>query len=173
VEDGVIHMKKTKMISVVFSVVFCIILLNFFWQNINKPQFDFDKVLSEENSDDLVFKLYYGDPNLLYVKNMTVQEFLKSGYYFFCVEGKELEEYYDLFRKINSDTLVPFKGNPVEDCSIYYKLESKKNGKIFDVAIGGYDIKKEEFCIYFNGYKIESNQVFYDLYTPLLPEHLK
>ena len=110
------------------------------------------------------------------------------------ISGSELEEHIDLFKRISSDDLVPvssfmriplyvglfFKdvsscgllaalyymriSTPLIDVRMYYMFECKENGKLFDVAIWGYE------GIIVNGFEVEDNDIFYEIVIPFLPE---
>ena len=49
---------------------------------------------------------------------------------------------------------------------MYYVLESKKNGKLIDVAMWG-----DEDNIFVNGFEVKENNIFYDVVIPFLPEN--
>ena len=51
------------------------------------------------------------------------------------------------------------------DLRVYYVLESKKNGKLFDVAMWG-----DDDSIFVNELEVQGNSTFYDVIIPFLPE---
>ena len=49
---------------------------------------------------------------------------------------------------------------------MYYVLESKKNGKLLEVAMWG----ENDDTIFVNGTEVKENDIFYDVIIPFLPE---
>lgn len=71
-----------------------------------------------------------------------------------------------MFRKVSNEVLVSVKKKSSDlDLRLYYVLESKKNGKLFDVAMWG-----DGNSIIVNGIEVEGNDIFYDVIMPFLPE---
>ena len=62
--------------------------------------------------------------------------------------------------------MVPIKKkSSYLDARLYYVFETKKKGKIFDVAIWGIG-----GGIFINGFEVKDADIFYDVVIPFLPE---
>lgn len=82
------------------------------------------------------------------------------------INGSDLEEHIDLFKQISNDDLIPVKKKSYLNARLYYMLESKKNGKLFDVAMWG----GGNNSIFINGFEVKENDIFYDVVKPFLPK---
>lgn len=123
--------------------------------------------IENENIDDIRLTIYYLDLHALrFMPVPSVEDLIQRKDEKIIVNGSELKQYIDLFRKIDDEALIPvWKRSSDLDLRVYYVLESKKNGKLFDVAMWG-DVDS----IFVNGTEVKGNKVFYDVIMPFLSE---
>jgi len=135
-----------------------------------KPSINFFELIGNESIDDICLTIYYISPSVLTRFPWTVDNLIDSHKYKVVVDGNSLEEHLDLFKQISNDDLVPVKKKSSLDARIYYVLESKKHGTLFDVVMwGGND---DGDSIYVNGFEVKGNDIFYDVIIPFLPDGL-
>ena len=135
----------------------------------NKLNEDLLKTIETESIDDLRLTIYCLPPSVLTTIPMeTAERLIKAEEENkIVVNGNDLEEYVDELKGIGKERIIPLiKKTPFCDIRTYYILESKKNGKLIDVAMGGID--GEYLSIFFNGVEIKANSVFYDLIIPFV-----
>jgi hypothetical protein len=131
------------------------------------PTFDSFELFKNENLDDVSLTIYYGNPFILTRFPLSVDNLMKSSIAKkMVINGRQLEEHLDLFKQINNEEFIPVKKKSYLDARLYYVLESKKNGKLFDVAMWGGDNNS----IFANGFEVKGNDIFYDVVKPFLPE---
>lgn len=135
-----------------------------------KTSFDFSELIKNENIDDVRLTIYYVIPNFLARYPWSIDHLINSSSdKKIVINGSELEEHLDLFNQINKDVFVPVKNkSSYLDARMYYVLESKKNGKLFDVAMWGGDSKGNS--IFVNEHEVQGHDIFYDVVMPYLPE---
>ena len=132
--------------------------------------------IENENMENLSLTIYYREITLSLP--VTSIELLMDGRYDYktVISGTDLEEHIDLFKQISDDDLVPFENAAFIDVHWYYVLESKENGKLFDVTMwGGRDVDEPErtdVCVFVNGLAVEYNDIFFDVILPFLPEDM-
>lgn len=135
----------------------------------NKISFDFAERMKNEKIDDLTLSIFYTpDPGLLTTYPWKVENLTERNSHLVTkvvVNGSDLKEHLDLFYQINNDVLIPVRKSSVLDARMYYVLESKKSGKIFDVAM--WTINGN---MLFNGHEVKSHNIFYEVVIPFLPD---
>ncbi|WP_138756582.1 hypothetical protein [Paenibacillus sinopodophylli] len=138
--------------------------------NSNKPSINFSELIENENIADIILTIYYVNPFILTRQPWSVGNLINSqSVKKIVISGSDLEEHFDLFNQINNDVLIPVKKeSPNLDVRLYYVLDSKKNGKLFDVAMWGGG--REGNTIFFNGYEVIGHGIFYDVVMSFLPE---
>jgi hypothetical protein len=136
---------------------------------INKLLIDLYKLIENENIDDISLTIYYMDPFTFTVIPLGIDDLMNNFYVDkIVIRGNDLEEHIDLFKQINSDYMKPvWKKSPYINVRVYYVLESKKNGKLFDVAMWGIDDKS----MFVNGLEVKGNNIFFDVIKPFLTEN--
>ena len=124
--------------------------------------------IERENSSDLCLTIYYSNPLALKFFPITnVEDLKESSDKKIVVNGSDLEEHIDLFRQIGIDDLKPvvIKSSYL-DLREYYVLESRKNGKLLDVAMWG----AGNNSMIVNGVEVKENKIFGDVIMPFLSE---
>ena len=158
--------KKWILLLLVFLVLSVIMSITVFCHN---KLVDVSDLIKKEKPEDLVLTIYYMEPNVLTDIPISV-DMIKSWGDKVEITGKELEEHIAAFKQINKKTLKLVRIIPANvNVRMYYVLESKKNGKLFDVAVWG-NIANE--TLMFNGVEIKNNRIFYDVVLPFLPEDI-
>ncbi len=138
-----------------------------------KPSLNFSELIEHKNIDDISLTIYYISPHILTDIPLSVDNLINSsGVNKIVINSSDLEEHIDLFKKISIEVLIPVKKkSSYVDVRLYYVLESKKNGKLFDVAMWGGGDGSEENSIIVNGIEVKGNDVFYDVIMQFLPEN--
>lgn len=137
----------------------------------SKKQFlNFSELIGNENIEDISLTIYYMSPYILTNIPLSVDSFTNSSSAKkIVINGSDLEEHINLFKQISNDDLIPIrKKSSYLDVRLYYVLESKKNGKLFDVAMWGGD--GDENSIFVNEFEVKGNDIFYEAIIPFLPE---
>jgi len=135
-----------------------------------RPNINLSKLIENENIDDLTLTIYYLNPGILPHSPVNV-EMLVYGTWEGAktvIHVDDLREHIDLFKQIDHNDLTPvrwWRRTPYMDIRLYYVLESRKSGKLFNVAAWGYDES-----IYVNGFEVKGKDIFYDVIMPFLPE---
>ena len=160
--------KKRIIISIIVFMLFGISIL--FFMYLKKPSLNVSELIEKENISDLSLTIYYMSPyTLTYIPVSSVEDLISQCDEKIVINGSELEEHIDLFKQINNDVLVPVKKKTKDlNLRIYYILESKKNGKLFDAAMWGEEDDEESIIV--NEFEVKGNNIFYDVIIPFLPE---
>lgn len=124
--------------------------------------------IENEDINDLSLTIYYETPHVLHFFPVSnVGDFIEHR----CekkivINGSDLEEHIDLFKQIGIDDMKPvvIKSSYLE-LRVCYVLESKKNGKLFDVAMWGCD-----GGMIVNGVEVKEKRIFGDVILPFLSE---
>lgn len=126
----------------------------------------FIKIVEAEKYEDLTLTIYYEDPRALTVIPLTVSSLVEndSGPKI-VIEGAQLKENADLLKQIAETSLVPTEKGEYANIVLYYVFESKKYGKILDVAMWN---GKDNIIV--NGFTVEGEQAFKNLVKPFLPQ---
>lgn len=161
------NVKKHIKVGVLsFLLIIILILFSMLYSKRTSP--NVSDLIENENISDISLTIYYLDlhalrflpvPSVEDLIQRTVDEKI-------VISGSELKQYIDLFRKIDNEVLIPVWNRSSDlDLRVYYVLESKKNGKLFDVAMWG-DVDS----VFVNGIEVKGNKVFYDVIIPFLSE---
>jgi hypothetical protein len=136
-------MNTRNYIIIVFFILVLIIFGVFKGVNINskKISIDFSELISNESLDDIRLTIIYEAPSSLTPIPWSIDHIINSeSDKKIVINGSELGELFDLFEKTKKvDLILVKKKSPYVDVRIYYVLESKENGKLFDVAMWGFD----------------------------------
>ena len=177
-------MKYVKILAAsIMLVISVVMIVNIHFK---KASFNLSRIIDSEEMDDLILTIYYTDAFLLTSVPLNV-DYLISIADKIIVDGCDLKEYIDLFKQINGSHYQPAVLKTDMDIRVYYVLESKKNGKLFDVAMwGSYNWLSELFdaatgyrfdvsifnndTVYVNGIEVRDNAVFYRAILPFFPE---
>ncbi len=133
-----------------------------------KPALNVSEMIENEDINDLSLTIYYLSPyTLMFYPVSSVEDLSSRCEERIVINGADLEEHIDLFKQISKDDLKPvIWKSPYLDLRLYYVLESKKSGKLFDVAMWGYD--GDSMIV--SGYEAKGNNIFIDVIIPFLPE---
>ena len=136
-----------------------------------KPSLNVPELIENEKNNDLSLTIYYLNPNgLMFCPVSSVEDLINRCERKIVINGSDLKEHIDLFKQISNDVLIPVKRKTRDfDFCVYYVLESKKNGKLFDVVMWE-DGDDEHGSIFVNEFEVKTNCVFYDVIIPFLPE---
>lgn len=138
------------------------------WENIysKKPTLNLSERIAKENINDISLTIYYLNPLILTRYPLSAEDLISfTDAHKIVINGNDLKEQFELFKQINDDVLMPVKKKSRIDARIYYMLESKTNGKLFDVTMWG-----KENSIFVNGVEVKGKRIFYDIIRPFLPE---
>ena len=138
-----------------------------------KKSFDFLSKQSEENLNDLSLTIYYMAPNTLTNCPVSIECLVNSFNHNenysdqakVVISGRELLQHMDLFEKMSNAVLVSARKKEYMDARICCVFESKKHGKLFELATGG--------CfgsnMFINGVQFKEDTVFYEIIKRLIP----
>ncbi|AIQ54616.1 hypothetical protein [Paenibacillus sp. FSL R7-0331] len=155
------------------SISGCLILLIFAIamltsrENIHpkEPALNISKRVAKEDINDISLTIYYLNPFILTRYPLSAEDLISfTDVQKIVIRGGDLEEPMDLLKQINDD-LESVKKKSRVNARIYYVFESKKNGKLFDVAMWGRDSS-----VFVNGVEVKGNDIFYDVIKTFLPE---
>jgi len=171
-----LFMYAKKHIILVFGILLLLVIaiLNSCKEEIymlpTKQSLDFSELIGNENTDDINLTIYYMSPYILTNTPLSIDNFINSYQVNRnIIKGRDLEGHIDLFKQISNDDLVPVKKkSSFLNVRLYYVFESKKNGKLFDVAMWGGD--GDDNSIFVSGFEVQENEIFYDVIMPFLPE---
>lgn len=168
-ERSIKMISKKKMIllfCIISALTICIIANNFS----KKILIDFADIIKNENIEDISLTIYYMSPYILTDVPLTVDDVIDSNsdnVNRIVISGGKLKNYIDLFEQINTDNIVRAKKrSSYVDIRMYYAFESRKNGKLLDVAFWG-----NNGNILIDGMEIRDNDIFYDIVIPFLPQN--
>ena len=135
-----------------------------------KPSFNFSRLIGNENIDDISLSIYYMSPYIFTDIPLSVDDLISDNTTTKTViSGSDLEEHINLFDQISNYNLIPVKKkSSYLNVRMYYVLESRKNGKLLDVAMWGGN--GEDNSIFVNGVEVKGNNILYDVIIPFLPE---
>lgn len=150
------------------GVLLFIILILFSMLYSKKISLNISALIENEDINDISLTIYYLDLRaLLFYPISSVEDLIqRTDDEKIVISGSDLKEHVDLFRKMSNEVFIPvWKKSSDLNLRIYYVLESKINGKLFDVAMWG-----DEGSIFVNGVEVKENKIFYDVIIPFLPE---
>lgn len=158
--------KKYMVIILVILILFAIYIL--IAAHLKKLSLNniFEQI-EKEDINDLSLTIYHMHPYaVLFIPISGVEDFVqRTSDEKIVISGRDLGECINLFKKINGGDLKPRKGKPSYlGLRMCYVLESKKNGKLLDVAMWG-----EENSMFINDMEVEENSILYDVIIPFLP----
>lgn len=160
------NVKKYIRIGALFLLFIIPVLFTILYPQ--KILFNIPAMIENEDINDISLTIYYMDLQaLLFYPVSSVEDLIQwTDDEKIVISGSKLEEHVDLFRKMSNEGFTQvWKKSSDLDLRIYYVLESKKNGKLFDVAMWG-----DNGSIFVNGIEVKENKVFYDVIIPFLPE---
>ena len=138
-----------------------------------KGNVDVKKLVEKEEINDLSLTIYYMDSRVLTNMPLDVEHLMNNILTKkIVVSGSDLEKNLDLLKKINLEelTLIKEGASYYLDARVYYILESKSNGQLLEVVIGGFNPDEGKSCAWLNGYQVENCAILYDVILPFLPE---
>lgn len=158
--------KKRMIVGVSVFLLFAIpVLFSIYFA---KPALNVSEMIENENINDLSLTIYYLSPyKYMFYPVSSVDDLSHRCEEKIVINGSDLEKHIDLFKQISNDDLKPviWKSSDL-DLRLYYVLESKKNGKLFDVAMWG----GNDDSMIVSGYEAKGNNIFIDVIIPFLPE---
>ena len=174
-------MKAKKIIFLVcfISTLVAITILAVFAGNYLRQKKELDESLESflmlvesGNLDGLTLTINYASLTMDTPYPWGIEKLVK---FTFCnkivIDGDNLEEHFDLLKKISNVDFAPVMMKPYLDARIYYIFETEEDGKILDVAMWGHSEYVTEYAIIFvNGTAIKATDVFYEIIIPFLPE---
>ena len=158
--------KKHIIVGIVVLLMSAIpILCNMY---LGKPALNISEMIENEDINDLSLTIYYLSPYTDMFMAITGVEDLCQRSEKIVISGSDLEEHIDVFGQIGKDALKPvlWKSWDMNSLRIYYVLESKKKGRLFDVAMWG--ARNDSMIV--SGYEAKANNVFIEAIIPFLPE---
>jgi hypothetical protein len=157
------NVKKHIIVGVLIFLIFATpILLSIYLEKLSPSVAE---QIENENISDLSLTIYYIHPSsLFFIPITSADDLIHRSSEKIVVNGSDLLEHINLFKQINQDVLIPvMKKSHDFHFRVYYMLESKKNGKIFDVLMWG-----DEQSMFVNKVEIKENDIFYDIIIPFL-----
>ena len=160
---------QKKLIILLFIILILFASAVFVGCGMDNMDFDFAEKFAGENLDDISLTIYYANPNMFTPFQWDVEHLISMGDGKIVIRGSELEEFIKLFKRINNAILLPLEERSLYPPPVrfYYIVESKENGKLFDVVMWGSD-----GSIVFNGVEVKAHYIFYDIIIPFLPGHI-
>lgn len=138
------------------------------WENLysRKPSLNLSEKIAKENINDISLSIYYLNPLILTRYPLSAEDLISfTDVSKIVINGNDFKEQFELFKKINDDLLIPVKKKSRLDARIYYVLDSKKNGRLFDVTMWGRDNS-----VFVNEVEVKGNDIFYNVIQPFLLE---
>lgn len=137
-----------------------------------KISVDFNKLLENEKIEDLCLTIYYKPPYILNNHNWSKQNLIDNvNDKKIVVCGEELKGFINIYCQVDRKCLqYAFKKSQYLDADVYYVLESKKKGKIFDVLMTGIADEGQYLTVWINGIEYKYQDVFIDAISSYLPE---
>ena len=133
-----------------------------------KRPVSFSELIKKGDISDLTLTIYYVSPYILYRAPLSVEDLMgTSRDDRIVVNGHNLEEYANLLNQLSDAWVVPVEEQTYLDVRLYYVFENRREGKMFDVATRG-----EGSGVFVNGIEVQSNDIFYDVIMPFLPEEV-
>jgi len=129
---------------------------------------DFSNRIERGNLDGLTLTIYYRDILTTFHFPFSVEDFVGRGMYErkIVVDGTELEEYIELLRQVDADSLMPVTQEFPMLVMLYYVFEV--NGrKIFSFVPRFSD---DDSNMLINGIEFEWKDAFIDVIRPFLPK---
>jgi hypothetical protein len=161
-------LKKLIFLMLIISLLFTVTNFTGCIVNPENPLKNFSKQIEIGNFNDISLTIYYMSPYISTYYPLSVDDLINQSddVQKFVIDGKGLEEYRDLLKRTGNVTLIPVKNISYLNARIYYVFETEQRSKIFDVAMWG----GNNNSMFINGFEIKSNDIFYDLIIPFLPE---
>ncbi|WP_020616453.1 hypothetical protein [Paenibacillus daejeonensis] len=161
---------KRSIFRIIIMMLIAVITLSSYKINAypKLKSYDLSQLIKNEDMDDVRLTIYHASLLILTPYPWKVDDLIRAtSEDKIVIEGKELEAYIPILNQINKDVLNPvwWKKSPYQDVRLYYVFESKKNGKLFDVGLWGFDNSH-----YVNGIEVKENRLFYDVIMPFLPD---
>lgn len=156
-----------KIIIIGFTVLLAVVASNLIGCGSHNIDTNFSDIIENEDINNLSLSIYYVNPYIFTLSPWSIDDLINSkNVNKVVIKGRDLEEHIDLLGQINNADLIQSnKNHPHLNVRLYYALESKKNGKILDVAMWG-----DNNSIFVNGLEVNGNDIFYDVIMPFLPE---
>ena len=163
---------QRRFVSVLFILI--LITLTFFiyyGRNDMHPEKALKRFSTEIKNENLVrlnLTIYYLSPHILTLYPYSVDDLTNRSYeYKIDIDGSRLEEHIDLFKKINSEALIPVEHKSRINARICFVIKNNKGQKILEVAMWG-----DDESIFVNGVEIIENELFYTVVLQFLPEDI-
>lgn len=128
------------------------------------------EIIEREEIQDLSLTIYYTDPAKLTYMPWSTEILMEHCDQKFVIDGNALYEQMDLIKQIDDISLHIDPDPPGMNCRVYYVLESKKNGVLFDVILMNVYTSNS---VVVNGEYVCSDEgldVFYRVITPFVTE---
>ena len=121
------------------------------------------QLIDQGRLNELSLTIYYLSPYILTLYPYSVKDIIRINDNKVVVNGCQLEEHIDLVKQL-SDAVLPVEHvSPGVNARLYYVFETKEHRKVYDVCAGD--------NIFVNGTEVQSNDIFYDVVKPFLPEN--
>jgi len=164
-------MKRKRIIIICITVLFLLIgifLVNFERNDmdVNEALLSFSQLIENGKISSINLTIYHVNPRNFILFPYDV-DFLVNNGADNIIYIKNLEAQIDLLKQIRSDTLIPVEEESRLNAEFYYIFKTKYGRKIFDVAMWG-----DDYSIYINGREFKSDDIFYDIIIPFLPEDI-
>lgn len=157
-------MKKRK--NILYGAVGVLLLVcAFFMLCPKKNVYSLDRIIKDENTEDIKMSIYYVEPWILTRRAWDENVLMRNCEEIITVSGEQLKAHAELFC---ADVAVRRKKSSYKQARIYYVIESEKNGKLLDVVMWG--AKRD--TVFVNGEEVEHHDAFYELVLPFLPEDI-
>ena len=168
--------------SVFFAIIILVIAMTtisivfVFWgdkMHLARSSRILSEYINQGKIENLSLVIYYFDPTILTLFPVSIDSLIAwANDNKITVNSVQLEENIDLVNQmINTDLLRVRYGDDYSyiDARIYYVFETKKGQKVFDVAMWC-DARGDYESIVVNGVNVKTNEIFYHVILPFLPE---
>lgn len=165
------HLKKGKIFGFLLLLILATTIFFIFGgmdMFSRKSSANFSEIIKQDNIDNLSLKIYYMSPYMLTLRPLNVDDLINmSEVHKVVVSGSSLKEHINILNQISNADFIPVKNKSCINARLYYVFETKKNGKVFDVALWG-----NENSVFVNGVEVKGIDAFYDVVIPFLPEDI-
>jgi hypothetical protein len=159
--------KRTILILLILLLLAVAVTINFYYgDNMFSKETSLSEFIEQGKLRELTLTIYYVSPNILTLIPLSVDGLITwEDAYKAVINGIQLEDHIDQLRKISNADLMPVENKSYVNARLYYVFETKTHRKVYDVCMWG-----AGNSIFVNGIEVQSNDIFYDVVKPFLPE---
>ena len=166
--------KKRVILSITILILAIVVIIVVGVNNMRpeKALNTFLEQIEQGNINNIRLTIYYMNPNILTPFALNIKDLINHPQtQKLIIDGVQLAEHIDLFKKINYVDLIPVDYKYLMDARIHYVFENNRGRKIFDVTFSGF-LENDNHCeiIFINGKAFEINDIFNNIIEPFVSE---